>query len=217
MTIRKTAAALVLAAGFASRANAQTSVPNAFTAGAPARAADVNANFQFVMDQIQVLKAQIVAAQPTGTVLSFAGPLLTDADTPAGFLVCNGLSYATTDYPALFAVIGYTYGGSGGTFNVPDLRGEFIRGSDSGRNVDPGRALGSEQLDAFQGHRHNPLSPDSAILDQTSGGSFAGASGSTATARGTTGDPAADGTNGTPRTAKETRPRNLALNFIIKT
>ncbi len=45
------------------------------------------------------------------------------------------------------------------TFNLPDLRGEFIRGWDSERNVDPGRLFGTGQLDALQKHRHNELEP----------------------------------------------------------
>lgn len=47
---------------------------------------------------------------------------------PAGWLFCNGQSLSTTTYAALYAVIGYTYGGSGANFNVPDLRGRSIRG-----------------------------------------------------------------------------------------
>jgi microcystin-dependent protein len=43
------------------------------------------------------------------------------ASIPSGFLECNGQSVSTSTYAALFAVIGYTYGGSGGSFNVPDL------------------------------------------------------------------------------------------------
>jgi len=43
------------------------------------------------------------------------------ASIPSGFLECNGQSVSTTTYAALFAVIGYTYGGSGASFNVPDL------------------------------------------------------------------------------------------------
>ena len=39
---------------------------------------------------------------------------------PYGFLTCDGSSQSTTTYAALFAVIGYTYGGSGGSFNLPD-------------------------------------------------------------------------------------------------
>ena len=43
------------------------------------------------------------------------------ASIPSGFLECNGASVSTTTYAALFAVIGYTYGGSGASFNLPDL------------------------------------------------------------------------------------------------
>jgi microcystin-dependent protein len=43
------------------------------------------------------------------------------ASIPSGFLECNGQSVSTTTYAALFAVIAYTYGGSGASFNVPDL------------------------------------------------------------------------------------------------
>ena len=53
-----------------------------------------------------------------GTIKKHAGP-----GTPSGWLRCNGDPYSTGLYPGLFAVIGYTYGGSGATFNVPDFRG----------------------------------------------------------------------------------------------
>ena len=43
------------------------------------------------------------------------------ASIPSGFLECNGASVSTSTYAALFAVIGYTYGGSGASFNLPDL------------------------------------------------------------------------------------------------
>jgi len=41
---------------------------------------------------------------------------------PTGFLECDGSSVSTTTYAALFAVVGYVYGGSGASFNLPDLR-----------------------------------------------------------------------------------------------
>ena len=44
------------------------------------------------------------------------------ASLPSGFLECNGQSVSTSTYAALFAVIAYTYGGSGASFLVPDLR-----------------------------------------------------------------------------------------------
>jgi microcystin-dependent protein len=48
------------------------------------------------------------------------------ATIPTGFLECNGQSVSTTTYAALFAVVAYTYGGSGASFNVPDLQDRTI-------------------------------------------------------------------------------------------
>jgi phage-related tail fiber protein len=65
---------------------------------------------------------------------------------PKGYLKANGASLSTTTYPDLFAAIGYIYGGSGESFNIPDLRGEFIRSLDDGRGAyDSGRSIGSFQ------------------------------------------------------------------------
>ena len=102
--------------------------------------------------QIAVLNAQIPGI---GTIMYFT------ADTePANsyWVECNGRSLGTTAWPQLFAAIGYRYGGSGGLFNIPDLRGEFIRGWDHGRGVDPGPIarnwVGQIQTDEFRSHTH---------------------------------------------------------------
>ena len=75
---------------------------------------------------------------------------------PTGWLKANGAAVSRTAYAALFAAIGTTYGAGDGfnTFNLPDLRGEFVRGLDDGRGVDPGRALGSAQGDMLASHAH---------------------------------------------------------------
>ena len=88
---------------------------------------------------------------PSGTVLYFAGQA-----APAGWLKANGATLSRTAYAVLFAVIGTTYGAGDGrsTFNLPDLRGEFLRGWDDGRGVDTGRALGSAQADTVRQHYH---------------------------------------------------------------
>ena len=64
----------------------------------------------------------------------------TKDNIPNGYLIADGASYKTTDYPELFNIIGYTYGGSDGTFNVPNLcDGRFLEGSDtSGEYVEAG-------------------------------------------------------------------------------
>lgn len=66
---------------------------------------------------------------------------------PSGWLKANGAAVSRTAYADLFAAIGTTYGSGDGfnTFNLPDLRGEFIRGFDDARGVDSGRAMGSSQ------------------------------------------------------------------------
>jgi len=86
---------------------------------------------------------------PTGTIFYTAG-----STAPPGFLIADGSSYPVLSYFNLFSEIGYRYGGAGGSFNVPDLRGQFIRGIDNGRGIDPGRVLGSNQIDAFKSHTH---------------------------------------------------------------
>jgi microcystin-dependent protein len=50
----------------------------------------------------------------------------------SGWLLCDGGSYSTSTYPTLFAKIGYAYGGTGGSFNVPNLTGRLPIGLDSG-------------------------------------------------------------------------------------
>jgi len=68
----------------------------------------------------------------TGTILPWSSTSL-----PSGFLECNGQSVSTSTYAALFAVIAYTYGGSGASFNVPNLQDNVALGRS------PGKALAS--------------------------------------------------------------------------
>lgn len=86
---------------------------------------------------------------PTGTIMFYA------KDTaPSGWVVCGGATYVTTSYAALFSVIGYTFGGSGSEFNVPNMLGQFARGWDSLGTVDPGRVFGSTQAGQMESHQH---------------------------------------------------------------
>lgn len=75
---------------------------------------------------------------------------------PPRSLKANGAAVSRTVYSALFAAIGTRFGAGNGstTFNLPDLRGEFLRGWDDARGVDLGRALGSAQAAAFGQHSH---------------------------------------------------------------
>jgi microcystin-dependent protein len=65
---------------------------------------------------------------PVATIVDWAGRPGNQPDNvanpcPEGWLICNGKSYPTASYPALFSVIGYGYGGSGANFNVPRICG----------------------------------------------------------------------------------------------
>ena len=75
---------------------------------------------------------------------------------PVGWLAANGALVSRATYAALFAAIGTVYGAGDGatTFKLPDLRGEFVRGLDSGRGIDAGRALGSGQGSQNLSHNH---------------------------------------------------------------
>ncbi len=122
---------------------------------------------------------------------------------PTDWLECNGSAVNEADYPELFARIGTTFGGGVGTFFLPDLRGEFVRGWDHGRGVDPGRTFGSNQADELKSHTHTTTtaaSENQAVI--AVGGAFFDTNNATVTGA----------TGGT-----ETRPRNVALLPCIHT
>ena len=130
---------------------------------------------------------------PVGAIIPMAAP-----SVPAGFLECNGATVKRADYPALFSLIGTTYGAgdSSTTFTLPDLRGEFIRGFDNGRTVDNGRSFGSFQ--------------DKDTSTQSSSHTHG-------YQRGTTGGATTDGGNlATITFPVASRVRNIAMYYIIK-
>jgi microcystin-dependent protein len=101
---------------------------------------------------------------PTGAVVPFFG-----TSAPTGWLLCDGTSYLRTTYPNLFSIIGASCGAADGThFNVPDLRGEFLRGVSGASGNDPdaasrtamnaggntGNNVGSVQSDQNKSHDH---------------------------------------------------------------
>jgi microcystin-dependent protein len=140
---------------------------------------------------------------PVGTIITVA-----TSTAPSGYLKANGDAVSRSTYAALFAAIGTTFGDGDGstTFNLPDLRGEFIRGWDDGRGVDSGRTLGSAQADELKSHTHSltwhtpqtqTFFPQANLLSR--GANFPQ-------------DTTATGSSG----GSETRPRNVALLVCIK-
>ena len=124
---------------------------------------------------------------------------------PSGFLKCDGSAVSRSTYANLFSAIGTTYGSGDGTstFNVPDLRGEFVRAFDDGRGVDSGRTIGSTQTADIAPHLHTI--GYTGVLGYSGGG----------------GNPNTFWGSGTNRqtnnsTGTETRPRNVAMLACIK-
>ncbi len=185
------------------------------------------------------LSFQTIAGVPAGSVFCMAV-----ATVPSGYLECNGAAVNKSTYAALFAVIGITYGGTNAssTFNLPDLRGEFVRGFDNGRGVDSGRSINDPQSDQNNSHTHG-FSANTANANITgtisrisetfnSSGSVSGVfskqtgfSGSNTPGRPDTNDAGQVTLNSdhvhsisgtTNSQGSESRPRNIAMMYIIK-
>jgi len=153
------------------------------------------------------------------------------ASAPTGYLLCDGSSVSTTTYAALFAVVGYTFGGSGASFTLPDYRGRMPIGvSGSYALAATGGAATTTLITAnLPSHTHSITDPRHThnAITQTSGSSSSGAqytnsfSGSvdtTSTLMIQTASTGITATNATGSgTAATTISPYLAINFIIKT
>ncbi|APQ13411.1 hypothetical protein BJP27_18605 [Pseudomonas oryzihabitans] len=91
------------------------------------------------------------------------------SSAPNGYLKANGAAVSRTTYATLFAAIGTTFGAGDGstTFNLPDLRGEFIRGWDDSRGVDSGRTFGSLQSGQNASHSHTATASNAGAHSHT--------------------------------------------------
>lgn len=155
---------------------------------------------------------EVIVGNPPGSIIAYGG-----ASAPSGYILCDGTSYLRTTYPNLFSAIGSNYGSADGThFNVPDLRGMFLRGVTGASSNDPdaagrtaqntggqtGNNVGSQQADGFASHAHSysiyQPSTQGAFTSSTSSGVFS-----------TNDAVAANGGN-------ETRPINVYVTYIIK-
>lgn len=100
------------------------------------------------------VNATLAPPVPVGTIAPFGGSSV--GDLPPGWFYCDGREVSGTQYPQLAARLQNTYGAprTSGNVVLPDLRGYFLRGFDDGRNIDPGRRVGSVQDDDFKKHTH---------------------------------------------------------------
>ena len=94
---------------------------------------------------------EIANGVPAGSVFTFA-----TTTVPSGYLECNGAAVSRSTYASLFSSISTTWGVGDGssTFNLPDLRGQFVRGWDNSAGVDSGRSFASSQSDQNKEHNH---------------------------------------------------------------
>ena len=158
---------------------------------------------------------------PPGTVVFHA------ANTPpAGYLKANGAAVSRSTYAALFAVIGTTYGTGDGstTFNVPDLRGRFVRSWDDGAGRDTSRVFGSVQTDDNKDHTHGGSAltagghshtiPAYGSYFLSASGSFTGMQNASTTS--TSYDPGHNHSLNISSSGTESRPINIALLACIK-
>nr|DAI21230.1 MAG TPA: tail collar fiber protein [Caudoviricetes sp.]DAS87754.1 MAG TPA: tail collar fiber protein [Caudoviricetes sp.]DAT20125.1 MAG TPA: tail collar fiber protein [Caudoviricetes sp.] len=151
-------------------------------------------------DERYVKKDEASDGTPIGAYLAWSS----QDKIPAGYLLCDGRSLKKSEYTELFAVIGYTYGGSGENFNIPNFSdGKFMRSV--GGNA---AALGVAQADTVKSHNHSWFF----------GGQKNSATGAGSTASaGNTRPP--NGANEIPTTFEggvETRPYNMSVVVLIK-
>lgn len=186
---------------------------------------------KYVDDEIAGIPA-VTDQTPAGTVIYTAR-----STAPTGYLKANGAAVSRTTYSTLFAAIGTTYGSGDGstTFNLPDLRGEFVRGVDDGRGVDSGRTLGSSQSSQNLAHDHGGSTNTASLTGSFTPGTHSTfyniSDGGVFSDGGNVGSPeTGDSSNGrkinfdgshshtlSSNGGTEARPRNLALLACIKT
>jgi microcystin-dependent protein len=141
------------------------------------------------------------SATPSGQIGAFASQAC-----PAGWIFADGSYLNRGGNAALFAAIGTTWGAGDNTnFQLPDLRGQFLRGIDLGAGVDPGRGFGTAQGDTVGPHSHS-FGIRVATVSGTAAFQFPDATS-------TTQFPV---TGQTPTGTTETRPKNVAVVYCVK-
>jgi len=172
--------------------------------------------------------ATIGSFTPPGVVQPFAG-----STSPAGWLLCDGAPVSrpianggTVDtYKALYDAVGTTWGVGNGTttFNIPDFRGMFLRGTGSngikkmsdGSTYFDGSTLGTYQEDRIQSHGHGTLG-----AYDTGGSNYGSMTTSIGNSlnrySGATYNFQEAGSAGPVRSGLDTKPASYSINYIIK-
>ena len=166
---------------------------------------------------------EIANGVPAGSIFTFASTTV-----PSGYLECNGAAVSRSTYATLFATISTTFGVGDGssTFNLPDLRGQFVRGwaNNATGTGDDGRSFASSQADQNKTHGHTASVTDPGHKHVTKGhgtqddggsnltGSTSGGTSSTSMNDANTGISVSVASDG----GAEVRVKNIALMYVIK-
>lgn len=132
------------------------------------------------------------------------------ATPPTGWIKCNGAPFSAAQYPELAKVYP--------ALKLPDLRGEFIRGWDDGRGVDAERSILTAQEDMIKSHEHSVWRrSDNRKVSQSlnindPGGEYLSVVHSASVIKGWD----IDSLYAVPTGGSETRPRNIAFNYIVR-
>ncbi|EEZ2071227.1 phage tail protein [Escherichia coli] len=191
-----------LAAALGNDPNFSTTVLNALAGKQPLDNTLTNLSGKDVAGLLAYLGLGEGSALPVGVPVPWPS-----ATPPTGWLKCNGAAFDKVKHPRLATA--YPSG------KLPDLRGEFIRGWDDGRGIDTGRALLSIQSDEVRKLALKYWGPASnsspsktfALSDSAGGGLYT--DGISQTSGGIINAFQLPGGN-------ETRPRNVAFNYIVR-
>lgn len=107
--------------------------------------ADIQADITDIQADIVDIQANIIDSMPLGSMIMY--PVATPPSVK--WLLCEGQSLSTTTYSDLFTLVGYSFGGSGASFNLPDMRGKFFAGYDATGSADYqtiGQGAGSDSV-----------------------------------------------------------------------
>ena len=161
---------------------------------------------------------------PVGSVFNLA-----TTTVPTGFLECNGAAISRSTYAALFATISTTWGTGDGssTFNLPDLRGQFVRGGANTKTGtgDDGRSFASTQSDQNKSHNHTLTDPghkhttsvdDTKLFPAAGGTTFSYGGAGTYPGTVFTMSNATTGISLADQGGTEVRVKNSALMYVIK-
>ena len=166
---------------------------------------------------------EIANGVPAGSIFSFASTTV-----PSGYLECNGAAVSRSTYATLFATISTTFGSGDGssTFNLPDLRGQFVRGwaNNASNTGDDGRSFASTQSDQNKTHGHSASVSDPGHKHVTLGHGTDDDGGSRMTGSGDGGSSSSSMNNANTGISvgvandggAEVRVKNIALMYVIK-